>query len=167
MVSAPVSAPVIDIATNVRVLVGAVPDPELPFVTIEQLGILRDVAVADDGQVTVTITPTYTGCPAMDAIRSDIMSRLAQHGFSDAEIRTVWAPAWTTEWISESGREALREHGIAPPGRPWPVRLVLSVRCPRCGSPDTREIAHFGSTACKAIYVCSSCREPFDNVKPL
>ncbi|RIQ11773.1 1,2-phenylacetyl-CoA epoxidase subunit PaaD [Jiangella rhizosphaerae] len=154
-------------AADVRAIVAAVPDPELPVVTIEQLGILRDVRVGDDGRVTVDITPTYSGCPAMDAIRADIVARLAEHGVDDVDVRLVLAPAWTTDWITPDGREALRAAGIAPPHPVGPVGLTLSVRCPHCGSPDTRELSRFGSTACKALWVCRACREPFDHVKAL
>lgn len=137
------------------------------MVTIEDLGILRDVWVESDDRVVVEITPTYSGCPAMDAIRADVRSRLAEHGYDDAEVRTVLAPAWTTDWITDAGRAALHEHGIAPPHRTGPVALTLSVRCPRCGSPDTRELSRFGSTACKALWSCRACLEPFDNFKAL
>ncbi|WP_116948331.1 1,2-phenylacetyl-CoA epoxidase subunit PaaD [Jiangella endophytica] len=157
--------------SGVREIVAAVPDPELPVVTIEQLGILRDVRVGDGGQVTVDITPTYSGCPAMDAIRADIVAALAGQGIDTVDVRTVLAPAWTTDWITPDGRTALEEHGIAPPG-PAPAggavtALTLTVRCPHCGSPDTRELSRFGSTACKALWVCRACQEPFDHVKAL
>lgn len=154
---------------DLRELVAAVPDPELPFVTIEQLGILRDVRVDDTGAVTVDITPTYSGCPAMDAIRADITTALERHGVDGVSVRLVLAPAWTTDWITADGRAALEEAGIAPPGPAGrgAVGLTLSVRCPQCGSPDTRELARFGSTACKSLWVCRSCQEPFDHVKAL
>lgn len=164
-------------ADAVRELVGRVPDPELPMITIAELGVLRDVSVGEDGRVEVTITPTYSGCPAMDAIRADIRAVLAGHGYPQATVRTVLAPAWSTDWISESGRRALAEHGIAPPGparqaRSGPVFVRLgarpqTVRCPRCGSADTREVSRFGSTACKALRACAACGEPFDHVKAL
>jgi ring-1,2-phenylacetyl-CoA epoxidase subunit PaaD len=154
-------------ALDVRELVGSVPDPELPVITIADLGVLRDVRVAADGRVVVEITPTYSGCPAMDAIRADVVARLAAAGYDDAEVRLVLAPAWTTDWITEAGRAALREYGIAPPHPAGPVPLRLSVRCPRCGSPDTHELSRFGSTACKALWTCQACLEPFDYVKAL
>lgn len=152
----------------VRRLLDGVPDPEIPVITIADLGILRDVGV-DAGRVTVTITPTYSGCPAMQAIREDIVARLGEAGYADVEVRTVLSPAWTTDWITPRGRQALADFGIAPPGpaSAGPVLLALSVRCPQCGSPDTRELSHFGSTACKALYQCRSCREPFDSFKAL
>jgi len=152
---------------DVRALVASVPDPELPVITIEDLGILRDVTVCADGHVVVEITPTYSGCPAMEAIRADVFARLTSAGYDDAEVRTVLAPAWTTDWITETGRAALREHGIAPPHPVGPVMLQLSVRCPRCGSLDTREVSRFGSTACKALWTCQVCLEPFDHLKAL
>jgi len=145
--------------TAVRELVAAVPDPEIPVLTIEDLGILRDVSVVD-GRVVVTITPTYSGCPAMDVIADDIR-RLVP----DVEVRTVLAPAWTTDWMSDEGKRKLVEYGIAPPSGRGPVLVPLSVRCPQCGSLDTRETSRFGSTACKALWVCGSCREPFDHFK--
>jgi ring-1,2-phenylacetyl-CoA epoxidase subunit PaaD len=161
-------------AGTVRELVGQVPDPEIPVLTIEDLGILRDVAVDDRGHVEVTITPTYSGCPAMDVIRDDVARTLAEHGYADASVRTVLAPAWTTDWMSQAGRDKLAAYGIAPPGprRPGPVLVQLTaapgpVACPRCGSADTREVSRFGSTACKAHRTCRACLEPFDHFKAL
>lgn len=154
-------------AADLRELVAAVPDPELPMITIDELGVLRDVRVEANGRVVVEITPTYSGCPAMDAIRADVLARLAEAGYDDAKVRLVLAPAWTTDWITEAGRAALRKYGIAPPHPAGPVSLRLSVRCPRCGSPDTRELSRFGSTACKALWTCQACLEPFDHVKAL
>ena len=155
--------------SRVRELVAGVVDPELRVVTIEELGILRDVRVAPQtGQVTVTIRPTYSGCPALDTIRADIQAAAREAGHPDTRVRTVLAPPWTTDDISESGRAKLAAAGIAPPeppGPPGPVRLRLSTRCPRCGSPETDEISHFGSTACKALWRCRSCAEPFEHVK--
>jgi ring-1,2-phenylacetyl-CoA epoxidase subunit PaaD len=142
-------------------LVAAVPDPELRVVTIGELGVLRDVAV-DGGHVTVTITPTYSGCPAMDVIRADIVTALHGAGHNDVEVRTVLAEPWTTDWITAEGRAKLAGAGIAPP-----VRLALTLRCPLCGSPDTEQLARFGSTACKALWRCRACREPFDAIKVL
>lgn len=144
--------------------VAAVRDPELRVLTIAELGILRDVTV-HEGQVEVTITPTYAGCPAMDVIRADITEALRRDGYDDVEITTVLSPAWSTDWISPSGREKLAAAGIAPPSRT--VRLSLSVRCPLCGSPDTEQLSRFGSTACKALWRCRACREPFDAIKAL
>jgi ring-1,2-phenylacetyl-CoA epoxidase subunit PaaD len=158
---------VTDTTPRVADLVAGVPDPELPVITIGQLGILRAVDVDDGGRIIVTITPTYSGCPALEAIRDDIRARLHEEGLDDVEVRTQLAPPWTTDWISPEGKEALRRSGIAPPSSTGVTGLTLSVRCPRCGSLDTREISHFGSTACKAIYRCAACAEPFDRVKPI
>jgi len=163
-------------------IAGRVPDPELPMLTIADLGVLRGVEVGEDGRVEVTVTPTYSGCPAMDAIRADVRRALAEHGFAGVTVRTVLAPAWTTDWISEAGRRALAEHGVAPPGpaRPLPAdpapsgpvlvrlgRRPEPVGCPQCGSADTREVSRFGSTACQALWVCDSCGEPFGHVKAI
>ncbi|WP_281943626.1 1,2-phenylacetyl-CoA epoxidase subunit PaaD [Micromonospora sp. AKA38] len=157
--------------TDPRAAVAAVVDPEIRVITIDELGILR--AVEEEpatGQVVVTITPTYTGCPAMDVIRADIRRALAAAGHPDAEVRTVYAPAWSTDWISDAGRAKLAAAGIAPPaprGDETVVPLTLAVRCPRCGSPETTQVSRFGSTACKALWRCRSCAEPFDHLKAL
>jgi ring-1,2-phenylacetyl-CoA epoxidase subunit PaaD len=146
-------------------LLAQVPDPELPTVSVVDLGIARSVDVDGDA-VVVTITPTYSGCPAMREIEDDVRSRLAER-FADVEVRTVLSPPWTTDWITEDGRRKLAGSGIAPPGvRMLP--LLLEGRpeaCPHCGSADVEELAGFGSTACKALWRCASCREPFDYVK--
>jgi ring-1,2-phenylacetyl-CoA epoxidase subunit PaaD len=159
-----------------RGLAGQVADPEIPVLTIEDLGILRDVVVDDDGNVEVTITPTYSGCPAMDVIRDEVTRTLREHGYGEVRVRTVLAPAWTTDWLSAEGRAKLAAYGIAPPGQPGragPVLVQLTtgprepVACPRCGSADTREVSRFGSTACKAHHTCRACLEPFDHFKTL
>ncbi|WP_374107804.1 1,2-phenylacetyl-CoA epoxidase subunit PaaD [Microbacterium sp. Au-Mic1] len=149
----------------------AVKDPEVPVLTIEDLGVLRAVAV-DGDRIRVDITPTYSGCPAMDAIRDDVELALVRAGFDRVEVRLVLAPAWTTDWMSDEGKRKLTEYGIAPPNghaalrqAQGPVRIALGVRCPRCGSLDTREISRFGSTSCKALYECRACLEPFDHFK--
>lgn len=158
-------------ADEVRAIVGSVPDPEVPVLTIEDLGVLRGVRVDDAGHVEVDITPTYSGCPAMDAIRADVGRRLGEAGISDAVVRLVLAPAWSTDWITGAGRRKLRDYGIAPPNGRAPARgaiaLTLSVRCPQCGSSDTRELSRFGSTACKSLWACNACQEPFDSFKVL
>jgi ring-1,2-phenylacetyl-CoA epoxidase subunit PaaD len=151
---------------RIRAALSEVVDPEIPVLTIEDLGVLRDVTVGDDGAVEVTITPTYSGCPAMDVIRADVERVLAEHGFAGARVRTVLAPAWTTDWMSEAGRRKLVEAGIAPPASPGQIVMEL-IRCPRCGSADTRLVSRFGSTACKAIRACNRCLEPFDHFKPI
>jgi ring-1,2-phenylacetyl-CoA epoxidase subunit PaaD len=148
---------------------GSVLDPEVPVLTIADLGVLRDVTVDADGRVTVTVTPTYSGCPAMDVIRRDVEGAVRAAGFVDVEVRTVLSPAWTTDWMTERGRQALADYGIAPPQRrsstTGPILVSLSIRCPQCGSRDTRELSRFGSTACKSMWACSSCLEPFDHFK--
>lgn len=147
----------------------AVLDPELPVLTIADLGILRGVEVDRAGTVTVTITPTYSGCPAMDAIRADVTAALSAAGFRRIDLRTVLSPAWTTDWMSSAGKAKLRAYGIAPPEpcRTGLVVVPLSVRCPQCGSLSTRELSRFGSTACKSLWVCESCAEPFDHFKAI
>ncbi|SDK56821.1 ring-1,2-phenylacetyl-CoA epoxidase subunit PaaD [Nocardioides sp. YR527] len=158
-----------------RELVATVTDPELPMLTLEDLGVLRDVSVDENGTVTVAITPTYSGCPAMATMRDDIVRTLKEAGL-EATVRLTLSPAWTTDWISERGRTALAEHGISPPGRATPVAgpvaLTLSplrraVHCPQCGSVDVEVTSEFGSTACKALYRCLTCLEPFDHVKEI
>jgi ring-1,2-phenylacetyl-CoA epoxidase subunit PaaD len=144
---------------------GSVPDPELPALTIGDLGILRDVRERD-GAVTVTITPTYSGCPAMAQIAADLRRSLEEAGYHDVAIRTELSPPWTTDWITPDGRRKLADAGIAPPGeRRGPVLVPLAVRCPRCGSAETRELSRFSGTACKALYQCRACLEPFEHVK--
>jgi ring-1,2-phenylacetyl-CoA epoxidase subunit PaaD len=164
----PSAAP--DVA-EVRSALDAVTDPEIPVVTIADLGILRDVAVAEDGAVEVTITPTYSGCPAMQEITADVQQVLSEHGWT-GQVHLVLSPAWTTDWITERGREALRRHGIAPPGprTDGPVLVQLGrptwkPACPLCGSTDTEETSRFSSTSCKSLWRCRSCREPFDHFK--
>ncbi len=153
--------------------IGTVPDPEVPAISVVELGIVRDVAVSDAGTVTVTITPTYSGCPAMFEIEKDIRTALVEAGAVAVEVRTVLSPAWTTDWIGPEAREKLRAYGIAPPGRAEPEGLITltrarrTVACPFCGSKDTELRSEFGSTACKAIHVCRGCRQPFDEFKAL
>jgi ring-1,2-phenylacetyl-CoA epoxidase subunit PaaD len=150
-----------------RDVVALVPDPEIPVLTIDDLGILRGVD-EHDGRIVVTITPTYSGCPAMDHIREQVGDVLADAGFADAEVRMVYSPAWTTDWMSEEGKRKLREFGISPPGRAGePTPLTLPVACPQCGSRRTSVISQFGSTACKALYRCDACQEPFDHFKAI
>ncbi|WP_420176784.1 1,2-phenylacetyl-CoA epoxidase subunit PaaD [Luteococcus sp. OSA5] len=155
-----------------------VPDPEIPVIGIDDLGILRGVEVDDAqlGKAVVVITPTYSGCPAMGQIAEDVTAAVTRLGYDEVEVRTVLHPAWTTDWMSEKGRAALEEYGIAPPSvRPadGPVDLAMpmlrtdSVRCPRCKSSDVKELSRFASTSCKALYQCGACREPFDYFKVL
>ncbi|MGH3232122.1 MAG: 1,2-phenylacetyl-CoA epoxidase subunit PaaD [Streptosporangiaceae bacterium] len=189
-----------------REIVEAVPDPELPMMTLADLGILRDVA-AEGGQLVVTITPTYSACPALREIAHDLRRRLREAGFTEVTVRTALAPAWSSDWITAEGRRKLQAAGIAPPqaappqavpanqgpanqgpanqgpanqgpanqgpARRGPVPLTLTaarrepVACPRCGSRDTTQIAAFGATACKALFRCETCREPFEYVKEI
>ncbi len=142
----------------IRSAIEAVCDPEIPVLTIADLGVLREIELVGD-EVTVTITPTYSGCPAMDAIREDIVTAAMSAGAGSVCVRTILSPAWTTEWMSEAGRAKLAGFGIAPPG--------VEPTCPQCSAPDPRTISQFGSTACKALMVCSSCGEPFDRFKDL
>ena len=156
--------------TDPRAVLEQVTDPEIPVLTIEDLGVLRDVQV-DGERVVVTITPTYSGCPAMDEIRADVVNALAAAGWADVEVRTVLSPAWTTDWMSADGRRKLREFGIAPPGprEAGPVFVQLgrrpTVACPQCASTDTEELTRFGSTSCKSMWRCRSCREHFDHFR--
>jgi ring-1,2-phenylacetyl-CoA epoxidase subunit PaaD len=145
-------------------------DPEIPVLSVIDMGIIRDVKAVNDEAI-VTITPTYSGCPAMDVIRMNIRLALIEHGFTKVEIKTVLSPAWTTDWMSESGKEKLKTFGIAPPKE---VQSVCSleafqeeeaIQCPHCSSYHTRLVSRFGSTACKALYVCEDCKEPFDYFK--
>ena len=161
---------------SARAVAASVLDPELPVLTLADLGVLREVE-EDGDRVVVTITPTYSGCPALDEMRADLTRALTAAGYTDVEVRTALAPAWTTDWISEDGLRKLAEHGIAPPARigpraAGPVPLTLEppaarVACPRCGSANTRELSRFGSTACKALRSCADCKEPFEHIKEI
>ncbi len=154
---------------QLREIAGSVPDPEIPVLTLNDLGILRDVRIAADGAVEVTLTPTYTGCPATAVIAADVETALHAAGVVRLTVHTVLAPAWTTDWMSQEGKTKLRNYGIAPPGacQPKVIGLTLSARCPRCGSTKTREISRFGSTPCKSHWSCLACAEPFDNFKSI
>ena len=138
-----------------------VPDPEVPVLSIIDLGIVRDVSLSDDG-VEVFVTPTYSGCPATDAINLDIRLKLIEQGFNKVKITQRLSPAWTTDWMSESGRQKLKEYGIAPPPK---LSGANEVECPQCHSSNTKLLSQFGSTACKALYQCNDCKEPFDHFK--
>ncbi|GGZ82873.1 1,2-phenylacetyl-CoA epoxidase subunit PaaD [Streptomyces echinoruber] len=171
---------------ELRRLAGSVPDPELPVLTLEELGVLRSVRLRGEDAVEVELTPTYTACPALEAMSLDIERVLRDHGMREVTVRTVLSPAWSTQDITDEGRRKLREFGIAPPrtrtqSGPVPVPLGPTrtltgpqdpprtepdpVRCPHCGSPDTELLSRFSSTACKALRRCLSCREPFDHFK--
>lgn len=155
-------------------LLESIPDPEIPVVSIRELGILREVNEGADGDLEVVITPTYNGCPAMEQIEQDVRALLQAHQLR-ARVVTRLAPAWSTDWITEAARDKLREYGIAPPQLSAAANVVqlarrkpaeTAVPCPHCGSSNTTETSHFGSTACKALYKCLDCLEPFDHFKP-
>ena len=165
----PVKITTISIQDIWRILETVV-DPEVPVLTVLDLGIVRDVSISDD-VVEVVITPTYSGCPAMDVISMNIKMELLAHGFKQVTVKQVLSPAWTTDWMSEPGKQKLKEYGIAPPN---PRQQVChdelfapheAVQCPHCGSYHTQRISEFGSTACKALYRCEDCKEPFDYFK--
>lgn len=154
---------IFDLLENVK-------DPEVPVISVRELGVLRDVQVVD-GKVLVTITPTYTGCPAMDVMKQDIEAELHKAGITDLEVKQILAPAWTTDWITDAGKAKLKAYGIAPPEKTADIRALKGeqpvVECPQCGSKDTVMISAFGSTACKALWKCQDCLEPFDQFKCL
>ena len=142
-------------------------DPEVPVLTIADLGVLRDVRV-ENGRIEVIITPTYSGCPAMNMIAAEIGLALSRAGLGEARVTTVLSPAWTTDWMSEEGRRKLKDYGITPPEKSAGRGTLFGVEriaCPRCGSTDTARLSEFGSTACKALWRCNGCREPFDYFK--
>lgn len=161
-------------------IAATVTDPEMPMLTLEDLGVLRGVDVRE-GAVEVTITPTYSGCPAMATMRDDLVHALHDQGYADVRVRVSLSPAWSSDWISERGRAALVEHGISAPqvrpsaadvdsGGPTPLNLLpirRAIACPRCGSTDVELVSEFGSTACKAQYRCTGCLDPFDHVKEI
>ena len=150
--------------TSVLELLDTVVDPEIPVLTIADLGILRDVDIEGD-HVTVTITPTYSGCPAMEHIEGEIVRTLTDAGIAAASVKRSYTPAWTTDWMSDEARAKLAGISIAPP--PPTDAVQLAVLCPQCGSGESRTVSEFGSTACKALMVCSSCGEPFDRFKAI
>ncbi|PNI07365.1 phenylacetate-CoA oxygenase subunit PaaJ [Arthrobacter sp. AFG7.2] len=155
-------------------IAATVVDPEIPVLSIADLGILRDVEVTETGKVSVTITPTYSGCPAMDAIRDDLKTAFTKEGYTGVDVDLVLSPAWSTDWMTDAGKQKLQEYGIAPPTgmsdaarHAGPIRLTMAVKCPQCASLNTKELTRFGSTSCKALYVCQDCKEPFDYFKVL
>ena len=156
-------------------VLGEVLDPEVPALSVRDLGIVRDVLAHDDG-LEIVLTPTYSGCPATEVIEHDVLAAIAAAGLGPARVTLRRAPAWTTDWISAEGRRKLSDYGIAPPGPAAPDgsvpirffgRRVDAVACPRCASSNTERLSAFGSTACKAMYRCLSCREPFEHFKPI
>ena len=168
-----------DVRERAHRIAGSVTDPELPMLTLEDLGVLRSVDLVRDGdrcRVEVAITPTYSGCPAMATMRDDLVHRLTDAGFEDVRVRVRLAPAWSTDWITERGRQALAEHGISAPGpaprHEGPVALDLRptrrrLHCPRCGSTSVDLVSEFGATSCTALYRCGSCLEPFAHLKEI
>ena len=151
-----------------RAAAESVSDPEIPVLSIADLGVLRDIKLDEDGSVEVFITPTYSGCPAMNMIALELELALENAGFSHVTVTTVLSPAWTTDWLTEVGKRKLREYGIAPPAARSSRRVLFGadeVTCPHCGSRHTSRLAEFGSTSCKALWRCEDCREPFDYFK--
>lgn len=147
---------------DITQIVAQVPDPEVPVLTIEDLGILRGINIIGD-EVEVIITPTYSGCPAMDMISMNIRLALIENGYKNVKITSVLSPAWTTDWMSEAGKQKLKAYGIAPPQ--YDSNKEPVVECPQCQSSNTKLLSQFGSTACKALYQCNDCKEPFDYFK--
>ncbi len=170
------STAVVSTVDRAREIAATVTDPEMPMLTLADLGVLRDV-YAEDGTLVVTITPTYSGCPAMATMRDDLQRRLAAAGYEAVDVRTVLQPAWSSDWITAEGLRKLDEHGISPPAhvaaRPsGPVALTLTpprrlLHCPQCGSTNTELTSEFAATACKSLHRCRDCREPFDHVKEI
>ncbi len=158
-----------ELLAEARSVAAAVADPELPFVTVEDLGILRSVRL-EGSQVVAEVSPTYSGCPAVAVIEQSILNALLDAGF-DARVQRVMSPAWTTDWITDAGRQKLLQNGIAPPAAHNPAKPTLfektSVSCPHCGGSATSRVSEFGSTPCKAQYRCDDCQEPFDYFKCL
>lgn len=151
-------------------LLSEIPDPEIPVITIVELGVIRDIQVVDATTIELKITPTYSGCPAMQQIEADVRKKLTEHGFTSITIQTIFSPPWTTDWITPHAKEKLRQYGIAPPettteDKSWLTGKTKQIACPRCKSTNTKLISQFGSTACKALYQCSDCLEPFDYFK--
>ena len=151
-------------------LLSEIPDPEIPVITIVELGVIRDIQIVDDTTIELKITPTYSGCPAMKQIEDDVRKKLTEHGFASITINTVFSPPWTTDWITPEAKEKLRKYGIAPPettteDKSWLTGKTKSIACPRCKSTNTKLVSQFGSTACKALYQCNDCLEPFDYFK--
>jgi ring-1,2-phenylacetyl-CoA epoxidase subunit PaaD len=155
--------------TSIWKLLNEIPDPEIPVISVVELGVVRDIRLTNNN-VEITITPTYTGCPAMKRMEDDIRSKLNANGFKEISFKMVYKPAWTTDWINDVAKEKLREYGIAPPVEKTNDKSFLSgnpkkIPCPRCKSIQTKLISQFGSTACKALYQCNDCKEPFDYFK--
>ncbi len=154
---------------KIRELISVIPDPEIPVITIAELGVIRDVIVEGEN-VEIKITPTYSGCPAMKQMEDDVVSKLKQNGFKTVNVKMVYSPAWTTDWLSQEAKLKLQKYGIAPPEESTTDKSFITgkhkaVTCPRCKSKNTLLVSQFGSTACKALYKCSDCLETFDYFK--
>lgn len=154
---------------NIYALLDGIPDPEIPVISIVELGVIRDIKI-DGKDIEVKITPTYSGCPAMKQMEDDVRKKLKEEGFENIKINTVYTPAWTTDWLSKEAKQKLQDYGIAPPEESTSDKSFLtgkkrSVTCPRCKSTDTIMVSQFGSTACKALYKCNNCLEAFDYFK--
>lgn len=173
----PVAAAMMGVVARAREVAATVTDPEMPILTLVDLGVLRDVHQEEDGTIVVTITPTYSGCPAMAAMREDLANALASTGLERFEVRISLAPPWSSDWITVDGRRKLEAHGIAPPHAaprpttgPVPLALVAHrpvVQCPQCDCLDTEELSAFGPTACKSLHRCRRCGEPFERIKEI
>lgn len=151
-------------------LLSEIPDPEIPVISIIELGVIRNIEISNDSTISLKITPTYSGCPAMKQIEDDVRKKLSENGFTTIDIKTIFSPPWTTDWITPEAKEKLRKYGIAPPensteDKSWLTGKEQKIACPRCKSTNTKLISQFGSTACKALYQCQDCLEPFDYFK--
>ncbi len=157
-------------AEDIFTLLSEIPDPEIPVISIIELGVIRNIEIINDSTISLKITPTYSGCPAMKQIEDDVRKKLSENGFTTIDIKTIFSPPWTTDWITPAAKEKLRKYGIAPPensteDKSWLTGKVKNIACPRCKSLNTKLISQFGSTACKALYQCQDCQEPFDYFK--
>jgi ring-1,2-phenylacetyl-CoA epoxidase subunit PaaD len=157
-------------SNSILTLLSEIPDPEIPVISIIDLGIVRSVDIENQNSISLSITPTYSGCPAMKQIEDDIKNLLKSNGFENISIKTVYSPPWTTDWIPETAKEKLRKYGIAPPehttqDKSWITGKSKIITCPHCKSQQTKLISQFGSTSCKALYQCDNCLEPFDYFK--
>jgi ring-1,2-phenylacetyl-CoA epoxidase subunit PaaD len=157
-------------AEDIFTLLSEIPDPEIPVISIIELGVIRNIEIINDTTISLKITPTYSGCPAMKQIEDDVRKKLSENGFTTIDIKTIFSPPWTTDWITPEAKEKLRKYGIAPPensteDKSWLTGKDKNIACPRCKSLNTKLISQFGSTACKALYQCQDCLEPFDYFK--
>jgi ring-1,2-phenylacetyl-CoA epoxidase subunit PaaD len=158
------------VVKDIFTLLSEIPDPEIPVISIIELGVIRNVEIINNTTISLKITPTYSGCPAMKQIEDDVKKKLSENGFTTIDIKTIFSPPWTTDWITPEAKEKLRKYGIAPPensteDKSWLTGKEKKITCPRCKSLNTKLISQFGSTACKALYQCKDCLEPFDYFK--